>query len=486
MYICTIDQTRNSMAKKTSAYQILSPENYIRQRARNLPLYQCLINSGWEKEGLANIIIARRHINGNITACFYLVDTNCLGIKDTFYLFNTPEGEYEEALGKYSSSMTLEKVDYNLVHNIIHVAWEYAEDIGFKPHKDFLSITQYMLEEDTDDIPIIEIPCGGKNGKPLYVQGPFENETRAKQILNQLEQTLGKGNYEYILPMGEDDDFPFDEDDDDYEDLLDENEYYDRYVDNSFEENVQLFLELTEFMEDENFLEEEEKEEDEKEEVKENDKKIVALTNLLYDELIDEVTVEEWLDRWKKENDALPISDEPYNAEILGLNPDQTFTDEDLQFLKNAASDREFDRYIEKKWGEIPYLLYLKIANQKTLPKRMKKFLEYSKKYPDFPLFKIQSCLNQIDTMPTEQWLDYEEFFPNRTCISPHEFRKFQFLKMVYFLMTENLEGMESLYRWSMKFYEEVSEEFILNYFFLAQVRIALLRKLLLEGENYR
>ena len=42
---------------------LLSPENYIRSRARNLPLFECMISEGWKESGMANILIARNHIN---------------------------------------------------------------------------------------------------------------------------------------------------------------------------------------------------------------------------------------------------------------------------------------------------------------------------------------------------------------------------------------------------------------------------------------
>lgn len=63
--------------------QQLSPESYIRQRSRTLPIGECRINPEWETGGMAEIMICRRHSNGNITFCLYMVDLYCLGIKDT-------------------------------------------------------------------------------------------------------------------------------------------------------------------------------------------------------------------------------------------------------------------------------------------------------------------------------------------------------------------------------------------------------------------
>jgi len=69
-----------SKKKAPKKIQLLSPENYIRQKARNLTIAECFITPGWEESGECNILIARKHVSGNYTVGFYLVDTFCLGI----------------------------------------------------------------------------------------------------------------------------------------------------------------------------------------------------------------------------------------------------------------------------------------------------------------------------------------------------------------------------------------------------------------------
>lgn len=165
------------------------------------------------------------------------------------YEFNVPEYEFDEYKSKLDSGFVLFECEYNLVHNIIHAGWEYAEDIGFELHKDFLSITRYMLEEDKDEIPLIDIHCGGENGKPLFIQGPFEDNAMASLIISRLEKRLGAGNYDYVLgvnnPMsdGSYEDEENNEDDDD--DIWDDDDFFDEYSRNSYKENAAIFLELT-------------------------------------------------------------------------------------------------------------------------------------------------------------------------------------------------------------------------------------------------
>lgn len=59
------------MAKKNNQQPKLSPENYIRQKARTLPIHECYISDDIYEVGEASIIVARRHENGKITIGFY-------------------------------------------------------------------------------------------------------------------------------------------------------------------------------------------------------------------------------------------------------------------------------------------------------------------------------------------------------------------------------------------------------------------------------
>jgi len=144
-----------------------TPENYIRTRARNLPVESCYLNQKWKESGLASIIVARKHTNGNFTTGIYLVDLFALGTKDTYFRFNIPPHELDELIERMSTEQMI-KADYVLVHNIIYGANAYAEDNGFTVCKEF-ALTRFILEEDTEDIELIEIEFGNQ-GNPFLIQ----------------------------------------------------------------------------------------------------------------------------------------------------------------------------------------------------------------------------------------------------------------------------------------------------------------------------
>lgn len=206
----------------------LSPKQYIQSKARTLPVYKCFVNKDWEEGKLAQIIVMRRHVNGNITAGVYLIDLLCLGVKDTLYFFNEPEAEMQERFGDDFDKM-FEQADYNLVHNIIFAGHDFAMDFDIKPHPEF-AVTRFILEEDNDNIELIDIEVGQDDKPHLMVAqaGQFSD------ALAKLKKNAGEGNYYYTIAADledeEDEEEGFEDEEGDEEDGEGEDEdtsYYD-------------------------------------------------------------------------------------------------------------------------------------------------------------------------------------------------------------------------------------------------------------------
>lgn len=189
------------MSKKKSnnkSQQPISPERYIKEAARKVPIYECLVSNNFynKGDGLGVFIVARKKKSGNYIVGSYVVDTYCLGVKNTMCFHNFDESEYAEFKSRIKDSMDISflKIEPNKCFNIIYGALEYAEDLGFKPNKDF-SITEYVLD-DIETIEYDEIEFGYE-GKPLYIAGIYDDYNR---IIKRLETKLGIGNFEYIIP----------------------------------------------------------------------------------------------------------------------------------------------------------------------------------------------------------------------------------------------------------------------------------------------
>lgn len=180
---------------KTNTQGAISPKRYLKERVRSLEIGKCYINTHWKEEGLASIVVTRKHKQGTYTVGMYMVDTFCLGVKDTLYKFCISESEYEYLT--QGGMFDTEEISYNEAHNIIFAAIEFAEEGGIQPHKDW-ALTRYILEEDDDNVPLIDYEMG-RNGKHFLV-------VHNQQELNKYMPTLKKN-------LGEEVDFLFQDDD---------------------------------------------------------------------------------------------------------------------------------------------------------------------------------------------------------------------------------------------------------------------------------
>jgi hypothetical protein len=386
-----------SKQKKNKQVINLSPENYIRQRARNLPIYKCWINDSWYSSRLATIFVCRRHVSGNITLGFYLVDLKCLGVKDTFYQYNIAEELFLQKVEESKQhDLNYIEISYELAHNIIYTAIEYAEEYGFDPVPDFTRITQYILEEDSDDIPVIEVHCGDENGQPLYVNTGHDTPAKERQVLAQLEKTAGHENYHFILKA----------DLDKYEDSEEDNDNDDEDEDSLYDKVKYYLSELNEDELKEKFLDaaallEKEKDNPDKQQKSEIFTYLSIISDIIIGNIADKNKVSKYTSEFEKCFDAefVRMFDLP-NSFFTGLQCD------DIEKLRNAYSKfvEKIDlgnvekplKTLRKLTGDIPAIYYWTLLYLPEDEYRAK-VDEYVQRYPDFFLFKmLQYSRNDI------------------------------------------------------------------------------------------
>lgn len=396
------------MAKKKTGkiIQILSPENYIRKKARTLPIYECLVNKEWKEQGAAHVVVARKHVNGHITFCIYLIDLFCLGIKDTHYFFNISELEYQEKKEEMEE-LEPEPISYNLAHNIIFAGLRYAAEYGFKPHKDFTSITQYMLDEDnedTEDIEFIDIECG-KDGQPFFVSGPYDDEVKINQILTHLEKTAGIGNYDYLI------------EDEDLEDV-------DEISHLSIKELRDIFTSLSN-KEDDLTVEEYEQLQD------------------ITDHIIDSIVSPDLVDRYCEEyldDFDFEVTDDVFTEEMLGITNQklsvgtcELFAQIHETAIENPGQARLLLNDFRKETPENPaaYFLELIILRAEKSTEFELKVQEYYTRFPEYSLLKILISSIHFSEESTNPDASVKAFtmkslFKGRTWI--HHIEAFQYL----------------------------------------------------------
>ena len=179
----------------------MSPERLIKERMRGLEIGPCYCSDNFEEVGEGIVIVSRKHKGDTISFCAFLVDTYCLGLRRAFWEVRTTELAFNNLQMIHMGE--LRRCEYNLAHNWIYGAIAWAEDAGLAPCKEW-NLAQYFLEEDTDDIPLIELPFG-MEGKHLLV---VNNQAELNRYLPILRKNLGD-DFDYMF---QDDEGDYDED----------------------------------------------------------------------------------------------------------------------------------------------------------------------------------------------------------------------------------------------------------------------------------
>jgi SEC-C motif len=139
------------------------------KKAAQYPVSECHINACWQDSGLATIVIVRQLPNQKYILGTYLLDTLCLGLKNTFCNANLPYSSIQRILSEVPMEMT--NIEYEDARSMIFGGIEYAGKLGFEPNRDWED-SRFIVESERPFNKKFEF---GLNGKPVYIHGPNDN-----------------------------------------------------------------------------------------------------------------------------------------------------------------------------------------------------------------------------------------------------------------------------------------------------------------------
>ncbi|XZN96708.1 MAG: DNA-binding response regulator [Microcoleus sp.] len=175
------------------------------EKGELLPVVQCLVdvnfanvllrNETSETGGLGLVMVTRSKGYNRFVAATYLIDYWCLGVKDTIPPRNCNDSQYKTLIeNSYSPFLGYEEISVEQAQALVWGAIAYSKTLGFEPHRDFEQ-SKAHLGESTSEIGL----KFGRNGKPFYVEGPYDNTTK---IINTLKKSVGDGNFDYLFGIG--------------------------------------------------------------------------------------------------------------------------------------------------------------------------------------------------------------------------------------------------------------------------------------------
>lgn len=180
-------------------------EKAILRQSKDWPLLECRMTDEWEDPyQLTQIIVARRAPSGEVAVGIFLMDLACLGAKNAHATVFRSVSEYRrELLASVMQTQNLTPCDLDLAAKVVAEGVKYAASLGFKPNRD-IDKAYMVLGDAHPERCQTPIPLGGEDGKPLFINGPYDDVDR---ILRILDRKVGNGNYNFLFMMGDLDDY---------------------------------------------------------------------------------------------------------------------------------------------------------------------------------------------------------------------------------------------------------------------------------------
>lgn len=180
----------------------LTGPKYILQHAHEYPFLGCWVMQGWQENGITPVVVAREQSADKVTYGVYLIDLYCLGVKDVMTYTDVSRTAFQRKLPELCNSEP-EPCSIEFAHEMIYGAIEYAKKYGLDPHPNFTSELADQILDPPDAHPRQGNISFGRDGKPFYVSGPHDDDKKKDRIIKTLMRTAGKGNFDYLLSIGD-------------------------------------------------------------------------------------------------------------------------------------------------------------------------------------------------------------------------------------------------------------------------------------------
>jgi hypothetical protein len=152
--------------------------------------------------GCGYLVVSRFKADGRVESGFFLLDVFCLGVKDAgFHHFNSIVDYRESLIDRLFPDANQVQMTPAAARKLTEDATSYARGLGFSPGVDYKKASRVFGGITTAGCD--EEFTFGKDGKPLYIQGPSDSPARVERILHALDARCGEGGYHYIIAADE-------------------------------------------------------------------------------------------------------------------------------------------------------------------------------------------------------------------------------------------------------------------------------------------
>jgi hypothetical protein len=157
--------------------------------AESWPIVDTLVPESLWSTGIGQLVITRRLPDGRLAMANFLVDVFCLGVKNAYWNIMS-EGEFDELKRKLDGMGWMIPVPPEHFAKLVLGAADYAQSFGIPPHPDFGHAR--LLLAGIDPALCTDTFTFGKDGKPLFINGPHDSLEKIKIIQHKIRQAGGE------------------------------------------------------------------------------------------------------------------------------------------------------------------------------------------------------------------------------------------------------------------------------------------------------
>jgi Domain of unknown function (DUF1841) len=175
------------------------------RRGASGPIYRCLLQNAVFETGQGILLLVRGTPRDGFTLGSFLLDSYCLGVKDSVLQGGLLEREVETIIAGADGAAPLEAVEPGYARKLLHEAVAYARSIGIEPHPDY-GVAEALFGDVVADAGNASFRFGCE-GRPLYLPGPTETVAQIRRRVEALCKAVGEDGFDMQLPEDTEDSF---------------------------------------------------------------------------------------------------------------------------------------------------------------------------------------------------------------------------------------------------------------------------------------
>src|SRR5258708_1377686 len=164
-------------------------------RAAHAPIQHCLLTESVFEIGMGTLVLARGATPHHLAFSTFLVDVFCLGIKDV--MFESVERDvFEMYMEATEAGSPLVSVDPSYARKLLRDLAAWSQSIGFPTHRDFAAVERMFGDVSADATDALL--RFGRDGKPVYIPGPYDSDPLIQRRIQHLQKYLGDDGFGFV------------------------------------------------------------------------------------------------------------------------------------------------------------------------------------------------------------------------------------------------------------------------------------------------